>query len=416
MGTALYSLDSPACYRHWAMEPANFYETNKLSAAAAAAAAVAAGGGGALGASCKPGRGPGPEEGGGGGGANLAELSAAAPAMYDDESAIDFSSYIDSMSSVPNLELCNDELFADLFNSNHKPERGGGDYDYLAGGGGGGGPGPQPAPKGFGPAASTLLSGSSSSSSSLPPSGSSPPGAVKQEPDWSDGDVSSSLLPSQIATCAQTIMNLSAAGQPTPPTSPEPSGCSSGSSCSSGRSPAAPQPPPPPPHPAKEKAGGGGATVGGGGPAKKSLDRFSPEYRQRRERNNIAVRKSRDKAKKRNQEMQQKLVELSSENEKLHKKIEQLTRDLSSLRQFFKQLPSSSFVSGIDCRASLKKRSQGTISLKASVTSALRTHDGMTQTGTVFGRLELFSSSVCNVASITTSQISLCSGGRLLFN
>uniref|UniRef100_A0A8C6Z292 CCAAT enhancer binding protein delta n=1 Tax=Nothoprocta perdicaria TaxID=30464 RepID=A0A8C6Z292_NOTPE len=87
---ALYSLDSPACYRSWCPEPANFYEA----------------------------------AGGLGGGANLAELSAAAPAMYEDESAIDFSSYIDSMSAVPNLELCNDELFADLFNSNHKPERG----------------------------------------------------------------------------------------------------------------------------------------------------------------------------------------------------------------------------------------------------------------------------------------------------
>uniref|UniRef100_A0A8B9P7X3 Uncharacterized protein n=1 Tax=Apteryx owenii TaxID=8824 RepID=A0A8B9P7X3_APTOW len=58
--------------------------------------------------------------------------------MYEDESAIDFSSYIDSMSAVPNLELCNDELFADLFNSNHKPERGGDYGDYLPPGGGAG--------------------------------------------------------------------------------------------------------------------------------------------------------------------------------------------------------------------------------------------------------------------------------------
>ncbi|POI24804.1 hypothetical protein CIB84_011446, partial [Bambusicola thoracicus] len=88
--------------------------------------------------------------------------------------------------------------------------------------------------------------------------------------------------------------------------------------------------------------------------AKKCVDRFSPEYRQRRERNNIAVRKSRDKAKRRNQEMQQKLLELSAENEKLHKKIEQLTRDLSGLRHFFKQLPAASFLqpgsAGSDCR------------------------------------------------------------------
>uniref|UniRef100_A0A8C5S280 CCAAT enhancer binding protein delta n=1 Tax=Laticauda laticaudata TaxID=8630 RepID=A0A8C5S280_LATLA len=86
---------------------------------------------------------------------------------------------------------------------------------------------------------------------------------------------------------------------------------------------------------------------------KKGVDRFSPEYRQRRERNNIAVRKSRDKAKRRNQEMQQKLVELSAENDRLHKKIEQLSRDLTSLRHFFKQLPNASFLqpsSVTDCR------------------------------------------------------------------
>ncbi|NXJ95581.1 CEBPD protein, partial [Corythaixoides concolor] len=313
---ALYSLDSPACYKSWCLEPANFYDAK-------------VGSGGGPGPACKPGgRGgcgmSGEEAGGGlgGSGTNLAELSAAAPAMYEDESAIDFSSYIDSMSAVPNLELCNDELFADLFNSNHKPERGG-DYGDPA-------PPPPPPP-------------SSSSSSSR--------GALKQEPDWSDSDLSSSLLPSQIATCAQTIMNLS--GQPTPPTSPEPPGSSSPSSCST-RSPgpaaaavsvsgsAQGVPPPPPPAPGGKERGG-----------KKCVDRFSPEYRQRRERNNIAVRKSRDKAKRRNQEMQQKLLELSAENEKLHKKIEQLTRDLTSLRHFFKQLPSASFLqpgSGTDCR------------------------------------------------------------------
>uniref|UniRef100_A0A8C0GE94 CCAAT enhancer binding protein delta n=1 Tax=Chelonoidis abingdonii TaxID=106734 RepID=A0A8C0GE94_CHEAB len=115
---ALYSLDSPACYRNWSLEPANFYDTKA--------------GGGGLSPSCKPGSGGmSAEEQGGGGTSSLAELSAAAPAMYEDESAIDFSSYIDSMSAVPNLELCNDELFADLFNSNHKAERGGDYGEYL---------------------------------------------------------------------------------------------------------------------------------------------------------------------------------------------------------------------------------------------------------------------------------------------
>uniref|UniRef100_A0A8C2YA50 CCAAT/enhancer-binding protein n=1 Tax=Coturnix japonica TaxID=93934 RepID=A0A8C2YA50_COTJA len=299
---ALYSLDSPACYRSWCPEPANFYDAKV--------------GSGGPGPACKPGgRGMSAEEAaGGGGGADLAELSAAAPAMYEDESAIDFSSYIDSMSAVPNLELCNDELFADLFNSNHKPERGGDYGEYLP-------PAArEPGPAGSAPPGAGPRAAPASSSSSPPPSSASSAassrGALKQEPEWSDAELSSSLLPSQIATCAQTIMNLG--GQPTPPTSPEPAGGS------------------------RERG------------AKKCVDKHSDEYRQRRERNNIAVRKSRDKAKRRNQEMQQKLLELSAENEKLHKKIEQLTRDLSGLRHFFKQLPAASFLqpgsAGSDCR------------------------------------------------------------------
>ncbi|XP_048364360.1 CCAAT/enhancer-binding protein delta [Sphaerodactylus townsendi] len=308
---ALDSLDSLSCYRTWSLEPANFYEAK-------------VGEGGRLTASCKvsaveePGGMP---SGPGSGSRDLAELSAAASAMYEDESAIDFSSYIDSMAAVPNLELCNDELFADLFNSNHKGGGGGGaNYgDYLP-------PAPQQpqAPSAGGALASLLHAG-------LPQG----PlrGAVKQEPSWGEEASASpsSLLPSQIATCAQTVVNLS--GQPTPPTSPEPAGSASPSSCSSRSS---------------SSSSGGKERQG-----KKGVDRFSPEYRQRRERNNIAVRKSRDKAKRRNQDMQQKLVELSAENERLHKKIEQLTRDLSSLRHFFKQLPSASFLQGpsaTDCR------------------------------------------------------------------
>ncbi|KAJ6662078.1 hypothetical protein lerEdw1_012543 [Lerista edwardsae] len=312
----LDSLDSLSCYRNWSLEPANFYD-----------AKVGEGGGGGLSPSCKAAsmsaavEEPGVLSSAPSGG-NLAELSAAAPAMYEDESAIDFSSYIDSMAAVPNLELCNDELFADLFNSNHKggSERGGGAAyaDYL--------PPPPPAPQhppSGGSALASLLH------ASVPPG----PlrGAVKQEPEWSDeASASASLLPSQIATCAQTIVNLS--GQPTPPTSPEPPGSASPSSYSSRSSASSSSG-------SKERA------------AKKCVDRFSPEYRQRRERNNIAVRKSRDKAKRRNQEMQQKLVELSAENDRLHKKIEQLSRDLSSLRHFFKQLPSASFLQPTtDCR------------------------------------------------------------------
>lgn len=203
---------------------------------------------------------------------SVVELSNA-PAMYDDESAIDFSAYIDSMSSAPNFELCNDELFADLFNSAVKQEKSD-FYQQLAA---------------FKDAAGY---------------------PVKQETEWSDSSDAPSSLPSQIEACAQTSVSIHT-GQPTPPSTPEPP---SSSSCSSS-SPLRRTP--------KDKS-------------KKSVDRLSPEYRLRRERNNIAVRKSRDKAKRRNMETQQKLLELSAENERLHKTIDQLTRELTSLRHVFK--------------------------------------------------------------------------------
>ncbi|XP_061530956.1 CCAAT/enhancer-binding protein beta [Phycodurus eques] len=68
------------------------------------------------------------------------------------------------------------------------------------------------------------------------------------------------------------------------------------------------------------------------GKAKKRLDKDSEEYRQRRERNNLAVRKSRDKAKMRNMETQHKVLELAAENDRLQKRVEQLSRELATLR------------------------------------------------------------------------------------
>lgn len=68
------------------------------------------------------------------------------------------------------------------------------------------------------------------------------------------------------------------------------------------------------------------------GKSKKRLDKDSEEYRQRRERNNLAVRKSRDKAKMRNLETQHKVLELAAENDRLQKRVEQLSRELATLR------------------------------------------------------------------------------------
>lgn len=260
----------------WAMEPANFYENATLQGACKAA-----------------GRTDGEDP-------NIVELSTA-PAMYDDETAIDFSQYIESMTAVPNLELCNDELFLDLFNT-VKQER----VDFYN------------MQSSVQPGGMQLLSAAYAAErkadSALEKGLYNAP--IKQESEWSDSDVSSTF-PSQIEACAQTSVSLPT-GQPTPPTTPEPV-----SNVSSAKS-----------SPRKMGRERG----------KKAVDRLSVEYRQRRERNNIAVRKSRDKAKRRNLEMQQKLLELSADNDRLHKTIEQLTRELSGLRDFFKQIPNPSFV------------------------------------------------------------------------
>ncbi|XP_003220672.1 CCAAT/enhancer-binding protein beta [Anolis carolinensis] len=115
--------------------------------------------------------------------------------------------------------------------------------------------------------------------------------------------------------------NLSTASSSSPPGTPNPSDSSKSGGNHSG---------------VYAASGGGG---GGKSKSKKSLDKHSEEYKIRRERNNIAVRKSRDKAKMRNLETQHKVLELTAENERLQKKVEQLSRELGTLRNLFKQLP-----------------------------------------------------------------------------
>ncbi|XP_078400825.1 CCAAT/enhancer-binding protein alpha [Cetorhinus maximus] len=127
-------------------------------------------------------------------------------------------------------------------------------------------------------------------------------------------------LQHQVAHCGQTTIHLQA-GHPTPPPTPVPS-----PQHLSGPSAALKMQPGPPPK------------------SKKSVDKSSLEYRLRRERNNIAVRKSRDKAKMRNVETQHKVIELTSDNERLRKRVEHLSRELDTLRGLFRQLPEDSLV------------------------------------------------------------------------
>ena len=68
------------------------------------------------------------------------------------------------------------------------------------------------------------------------------------------------------------------------------------------------------------------------GKSKKRLDKDSEEYKVRRERNNLAVRKSRDKAKMRNLETQHKVLDPAAENDRLQKRGGRLSRELATLR------------------------------------------------------------------------------------
>ncbi|KAF3703331.1 CCAAT/enhancer-binding protein epsilon [Channa argus] len=70
---------------------------------------------------------------------------------------------------------------------------------------------------------------------------------------------------------------------------------------------------------------------------KRSISKDSTEYRLRRERNNIAVRKSRDKARRRILLTQQRAVQLQEENQKLQIRIGQLTQELDTLKHILSQ-------------------------------------------------------------------------------
>nr|XP_046227070.1 CCAAT/enhancer binding protein (C/EBP) 1 isoform X3 [Scatophagus argus]XP_046227071.1 CCAAT/enhancer binding protein (C/EBP) 1 isoform X4 [Scatophagus argus] len=70
---------------------------------------------------------------------------------------------------------------------------------------------------------------------------------------------------------------------------------------------------------------------------KRSINKDSAEYRLRRERNNIAVRKSRDKARRRILLTQQRAQHLQEENQKLQMRIGQLTQELDTLKQILSQ-------------------------------------------------------------------------------
>lgn len=66
--------------------------------------------------------------------------------------------------------------------------------------------------------------------------------------------------------------------------------------------------------------------------SKKLIDKGSDEYKKRRERNNVAVRKSREKAKMRSRETERRVAELSKENQLVRAKYEELMREFNVLK------------------------------------------------------------------------------------
>lgn len=64
-------------------------------------------------------------------------------------------------------------------------------------------------------------------------------------------------------------------------------------------------------------------------------EKRTEEYRRQRQLNNVAVKKSRDKARQKQKECISRLESLTSENKKLHMKVEVLVKELSLLRGLF---------------------------------------------------------------------------------
>lgn len=81
--------------------------------------------------------------------------------------------------------------------------------------------------------------------------------------------------------------------------------------------------------------GGGGKATPPSKMKKSIMDKNSDEYRQRRERNNLAVKKSRMRSKQKAQDTQQRVNELKEENERLEAKIKLLSKELSVLKDLF---------------------------------------------------------------------------------
>jgi len=97
--------------------------------------------------------------------------------------------------------------------------------------------------------------------------------------------------------------------------------------------------PPISPAPPTPQRGRPGRKPSGNGPVrtsrKRAVEKDTEEYKDKRQRNNVAVRKSRDKAKIKQVETEQRVENLVTENEGLQKKVELLSKELQVLKSLF---------------------------------------------------------------------------------
>jgi len=73
----------------------------------------------------------------------------------------------------------------------------------------------------------------------------------------------------------------------------------------------------------------------GGGGKRQKLDKNSDEYKKRRERNNVAVRKSREASRQKAKDTMEKVARLREENQALEQKVTILNKELGVLRDLF---------------------------------------------------------------------------------
>lgn len=78
-------------------------------------------------------------------------------------------------------------------------------------------------------------------------------------------------------------------------------------------------------------------------------DKNSSEYKERRDRNNVAVKKSREKSREKARSTKDRVSNLRQENEELEKKVQILSKELSVLKDLFLAHASSVSPNG-DCK------------------------------------------------------------------